>query len=67
MKIKKTGTLIFSMIMAASLFLSACGNNDVPVAGTEAVQTTEAAESKASEAVSEKLQRVQTLLIPMMK
>ena len=50
MKIKKTGTLIFSMITAASLFLSACGNNDVPVAGTEAVQTTEAAESKASEA-----------------
>ena len=50
MKIKKTGTLIFSMVTAASLFLSACGNNDVPVAGTEAVQTTEAAESKASEA-----------------
>jgi len=50
MKIKKTGTLIFSMITAASLFLSACGNNDVPEAGTEAVQTTEAAESKASEA-----------------
>ena len=50
MKIKKTGTLIFSVLTAASLFLSACGNNNIPEAGTEAVQTTEAAESKASEA-----------------
>ena len=46
MKIKKTGTLIFSVLTAASLFLSACGNNNIPEAGTEAVQTTEAAEQR---------------------
>ena len=51
MKIKRrTGTLIFSVITSASLLLSACGNNNIPEASTEAVQTTEASESMASEA-----------------